>query len=229
MIFEWYTGSDATGEVRRALSDLASRGKAIRPRQQFDALQRVLAIEQETNWRGYILWRLASAYNADRQHDKAVPAFLDAERAFDPLLSTIRDVMDAYCDTLYSLILGYYGEREDFAAVARVGMSFVVNAEKAEATSFEKASVLSHLGYAFERLAGQQSNSAFQALALGCYLRWHHLEPDEPRCLEHLMYTYFDIGDPGRSRAVATMCLGLHPGDEARRRVEEFVRTKLPQ
>lgn len=73
-------------------------------------------------------------------------------------------------------------------------------------------------------LAKRHSLNWLHPVALASYLKWHRLDPEEPSCLEHLAYSYFNVGDMQRSDIAARMCLEVEPEVENRERVEKFLR-----
>ena len=223
MIFEWYRGSDTSKTLPRRLNDLRQHEEAMSYKETIKVFRELLEIEKEPNWRGYLLWRIGRNYLSGDCHQEAITAFLDAKREFDPLLGTFTDVVAEYCDSLYYLLLDY-SQRDEIEVVAELALAITANLDHSRCDEFEKGFVFSQQGYALNMLAKKHSLDSLRPLALASYLRWHHLQPEEPSCLEALAYAYFRIGDMVHSRSVVQMCLEVAPAGEVRDRVEEFAR-----
>lgn len=221
MIYEWYRGADTSNTVPRRLNDLRQHEEAMSCTEKIKVFRELLEIEKEPNWRGYLLWRIGRNYLSGDCHQEAIAAFLDAKKEFDPLLGTFTGVVAEYCDSLYYLLLDC-SQREDIEMVAELALTITANLDDSRCDEFEKAFVFSQQGYALNMLAKRHSLDALRPLALASYLKWHHLEPEDPSCLEGLAYAYFNAGDMARCRSAVEMCLEVAPAGEVRDRVEEF-------
>jgi hypothetical protein len=224
MIYERYRGSDTSKTVPRRLAEVERCEDTMSCEDRVKVYRELLRIEKEPNTRGFLLWRIGREYLHQERHEEGFAALAEARKEFDPLLGTINDVMDEYCRTLYYLILDHFSDLDDFETTADLAQAIVVNLDKTQFTEFEKSYVLSELGHALTILAKQQGLDFPRSLALACYLRWHHLQPEEPGCLERLAYAYFCVGDLVHCRSAIEMCLAVAPAGELRDRIEEFAR-----
>jgi tetratricopeptide (TPR) repeat protein len=224
MIYQWYTGSDSSKEVPRRLARL-DRGKAANSLDDTVAILReLLRIETDPNWRAYLLWRIGSELIGAARVEEGIAALLEAEAHFDPLLPTICDLVAEYCATLFTLIVVHYYKKGDFEKVAELAVTIVTELPNSTLNGSEKADVYFYQGFALEMLAKRHSLNWLHPVALASYLKWHRLDPEEPSCLEHLAYSYFNVGDMERSDIAARMCLEVEPEVENRGRVEKFLR-----
>ncbi|OYV98837.1 MAG: hypothetical protein B7X11_05805, partial [Acidobacteria bacterium 37-65-4] len=96
MIFEWYSGSDRSGEIPRAIADLDRQFDHLSIEERLERLQGLLGLEEDPNWRGYLRFRIALDMEAADRSEGARAALSDAIREFDPLAGNIRDVMPQY-------------------------------------------------------------------------------------------------------------------------------------
>jgi tetratricopeptide (TPR) repeat protein len=224
MIYQWYSGSDTSKEVPRRLTKLNQGAAATSLDDTLATLRDLLRIETDPNWRGYLLSRIGSELLGADRREEGIATLLEAETQFDPLLPTICDLVAEYCDALFSLIVGYYSENDDFAKVAALATAIVADLPNSKLSGPDRAAIHFYQGFAFEMLAKRHSLDCLNSVALASYLKWHRLNPEEPACLEHLAYSYFKVGDMERSGIAARMCLEVEPGGEIRERVEKFLR-----
>lgn len=224
MIHERYRGSDTSNTVPKRLNELKLREGEISNEERIEALRQLLEIEREPNWRGYLLWGIGRVYASCDRRDEAVAMFFEAKSQFDPLLGTIAGVMPAYCDTLDFLICWHYYDRGEMEKVAELSLSILANLEGAKLDDFNKQMAFFYHGKALSSLARKHDLPWLQPLALGCYLRWHHEAPEDDACLEHLVYSYFRVGDLPHCRSAVEMFLKVAPQGEGRQRIEEFAR-----
>jgi tetratricopeptide (TPR) repeat protein len=224
MIYQWYSGSDSSKEVPRRLTKLDRGAAAASLDDTLATLRDLLRIEKDPNWRGYLLSRMGSELLSAHRREEGIAMLLEAETQFDPLLPTICDLVAEYCDALFSLIVGHYSEKDDFAKVAALATAIVADLPDSKLSSPDRAAIYFYQGFAFEMLAKHHSLGCLNSVALASYLKWHRLNPEEPACLEHLTYSYFKVGDMERAGIAARMCLEVEPGGEIRERVEKFLR-----
>lgn len=224
MIYERYCGSDVSKSVPKRLAELQQNDLVMSCEEKVAVLNDLLAIEREANTRGFLCWRIGWEYHNAQRHEEAVAAFLKAIDEFDPLLGTINGVMAEYCNCLHFAILGYYADRSDVEAVAKLAQFALVNLDATRPSDFEMTVVLKNLGHSLNMLARKHSVDVLRLLALACYLRWHHIAPEDETCLALLAYLYFEIGDMPHCRSAVEMCLEVAPAGEVRDRMEEFSR-----
>ena len=224
MIYERYCGSDTTKSVPKRLAELQQNGQKMSCEEKVEVLNELLAVEKEPNTRGFLQWRIGWEYHTADCHEEAVVAFLKAKDEFDPLLGTINGVVDEYCNTLYFAVLGHYAEHNDVETIAELAQIVVVNLDRTAATDFEKGYIFKNLGYSLNMVARERSVEVLRRLALACYLRWHHIEPEDETCLALLAYLYFETGDIAHCRSAVQMCLEVAPAGEVRDRIEAFAR-----
>ncbi len=229
MIYEWYTGSDASKTVPRRLHELKQDEDKLPYKEKVESLQELLEIEKEPNWLGYLLAHIGSEHIEAKRDEEATAAFFAAHDAFDPLLGTIKDVMTEYCATLYRLILVHYSAIDDIQNIAALSMRILTNLDRVEPGGLHKRYILFSLGFALNMLSRKHSLGALRPLAIACYERWHHMQPENGDCLALLAYLYFEEGDFPHSRSAVEMCLQVAPGGEARDGILKFAREHLAE
>ena len=224
VIYEWYTGSDPSKTVPRRLHELKQDAERLPYKEKLELLQELLEIEKEPNWLGYLLAHIGSEHIKAKRDEEATAAFFAAHDAFDPLLGTIKDVMTEYCATLSRLILDHYAAVNDHPGMAALSMRILTNFDRVEPGELDNTYILWNLGFSLNMLSRKHSVAALRPLAIACYERWHHLQPENGDCLALLAYLYFEEGDFSHSRSAVEMCLQVVPNGEARDEVLKFAR-----
>lgn len=227
MIYEWYTGSDKTGEVPRATAELDRDFDQIPIEERLERLGALLKRERDPNWRGYFRFRIALDLKAAERTDEARAALFDAVRDFDPLAGNIRDVMPQYTGALHWLIMDHLWLDSDKEMIAEYATIVVANLSESMLPAAGISLTLNYLASALNRIGYEQGLPLCFRLALGLAVRAHHAEPEDPGNLEVLIYCYFNVGDAAHCRVAYEMFTKVGPPEEARSRVDEFMRTRF--
>jgi tetratricopeptide (TPR) repeat protein len=117
---EWYTGTDRTGKVAAGIERVIER---MDQRSADDSdirdLQELLALEQEINWRSFLLGLMGTIHYDLEEIDSAKGILEESVAAYKAYLETFDEVLSVYCQSCYTLgvILfddGHYGEAVPF-------------------------------------------------------------------------------------------------------------------
>jgi hypothetical protein len=227
MIYEWYSGSDRSGEVPRALADLDRRFHELSIGERLDRLRTLLEREEDANWRGYLRFRIALDLKVAERTEEAREALSDAVKEFDALAGNIRDVMPQYTGSLHRMILDHLSLDTDAETIAEYGSILAANMSESLLDSFGVSLSYGYLARALIRIGHQHKLSLCYRLALTFAIRAHHAEPDDPIFLETLLYCYFNVRDAERCRLAYDMFKKVGPPEELRHRVGEFMRTRF--
>ena len=113
---EWYTGSDQSGRVaagiERAIEKMDER---TADHDDINDLQKLLKLEQEINWRSFLLGLIGTIHYDLEEIDSARATLEESVSAYKAYLSSFDEVLSVYCQSCYTLgvILfddGHYGE-----------------------------------------------------------------------------------------------------------------------
>ena len=115
MIFEWYSGSDESGEIPRALALMDREFGGLTAEERLRRLRSLLTRERDPNWRGYLRFRIALELKELKNTKDAQATLREAIREFDPMAGNIRDVMPQYTGALHSLIVDHLWADNDAA------------------------------------------------------------------------------------------------------------------
>lgn len=227
MIYEWYTGSDHSGEIPRALADLDRRFVELPVGERLKRLQDLLDRETDANWRGYLRFRIALDLKAAEQMEEARAALSAAITEFDPLAANIKDVMPQYTGAYHWLILDHLWLDSDAETIADYAAVVVANLEESLLGPPGISLTFRYLAGALNRIGHDHHLPLLYRLALNFSIRAHHAEPDEPIHLEQLVYGYFNVRDPQHCQLAYDMFKKVGPPEEIQQRVTEFLRTRF--
>lgn len=227
MMYEWYSGSDRSGGVPAALADLDRHFFEVPLEERVQHLEDLLGREEDPNWRGYLRFRIALDLKAAGRVDDARLALLDAIKAFEPLAGNLRDVMPQYAGALHWLILDHLWLDRDTEMIADYASIVVANLSESMLIAPGVALTCGYLAGALNRLGHQRQLPVMYRLALSLALRAHHAEPDSPLHLEELIYCYFSVRDAAHCRLAYEMFTEVGPPEDARTRVNEFMRSRF--
>ena len=227
MIYEWYSGSDASQGIPEELSELNRQFFDVPIEERLRVFNSLLDREEDPNWRGYFRFCIALDLKAIEQTDDSKKALTEAIREFDPLAGNIRDVMPQYTGALLRMIVDHLRIDADAETIAEYAAVLVANQGESMLGSFDTA--LSYLGLAraLNRIGTDHRLPLCYTLALHFAIRAHHAEPDEPLFLEHLIYCYFNVRDADHCRLAYEMFGKVGPPLELKQRVDEFMRTRF--
>ncbi len=227
MIFEWYSGSDRTGEIPREIAQLDRQLDDLSIDERLRRFKRLLPLEEDPNWRGYLRFRIAVDLKAAERTEDARAALSDAIREFEPLAGTIRDVMPQYVGALQWMILDHLNLDTDAEAIADYASIVAANMSEGSLPTPGQSLTLSYLAGALNRMGHQRRLSLFYKLALNFAIRAHHVEPDDPFFLEELVYSYFNVRDVEHCRLAYEMFNKVGPPQEQKTRVDDFMRNRF--
>jgi hypothetical protein len=227
VIYEWYSGSDRSEEIPRALADLDRRFDQLSVDERLERLRDLLPRESDPNWRGYLRFRIALDLKAAERTEEARAALLEAIADFDPLAGNIREVMPQYTGCAHRMILDHLQLDTDAEAIAAYGAILAANMSESLLDSFAVALSYGYLARAFNRVGHEHDLPLCYRLALIFAERAHHAEPDDPIFLETLIYCYFNVRDAQHCQQVYGMFRRVEPPEELRQRVGEFMRTRF--
>jgi tetratricopeptide (TPR) repeat protein len=227
VIYEWYSGSDRSGEVPRALADLDRRFDQLSVDERLACLQGLLSRENDPNWCGFLRFRIALDLKAAERIEEARAALEAAMKEFDPVAGNIRDVMPQYTGCAHRMILDHLQLDTDAEAIAEYRTILAANMSESLLDSFGVALSYGYLARALGRIGHEHNLPLCYRLALIFAERAHHAEPDDPIFLETLIYCYFNVRDTQHCRVAYEMFRRVEPPEELRRRVSKFMQTRF--
>lgn len=227
MIFEWYSGSDRSGEIPRAIAELDRQFHDLAIEERLQRLRDLLGREEDPNWRGYLRFRIALDMEAADRSEEARAALSDAIREFDPLAGNIRDVMPQYTGSVYRMILNHLRLDTDAETIAEYGSILAANMSESLLDSLGVSLSYGYLARALNCVGHEHKLPVCYRLALNFSIRAHHAEPDDPLFLEQLIYSYFNLKDREHCRLAYELFGKVAPPDDLKQRVDEFMRTRF--
>lgn len=227
MIYEWYSGSDRSGEVPKAIADLDRRFHDLSVEKRLARLQTLLAHEDDRNWRGYLRFRIALDLKTAGRVEDAQAALSAAIKEFDPLAANIRDVMPQYAGAFHRMILDHLWLDRDAEIIAEYGSVLAANMSESMLDSFAIATSYGYLARALNRVGHEHGLALCYRLALHFAIKAHHAEPDDPIFLETLIYCYFNVRDPEQCRIAYEMLSKVGPPEDLKKRVADFMRVRF--
>jgi tetratricopeptide (TPR) repeat protein len=101
---EWYTGSDATGQVAAEIEAVIERMDArIAGHEDVQRIQDLLSLEEEPNWRCFLIGLVGTIYYDLEDIDQARTHLSDSFSGYKAYLETFDEVLSVYCQTCYTL------------------------------------------------------------------------------------------------------------------------------
>lgn len=227
MLFEWYSGSDSSKEVPRAIDRYSDKLEELSiegfsPEERYAELSAILEKEQERNWQAYLLFYIGGIYLSIGDKAKARPFLERALSRFDILASSFRDVSWEHANCLYQLlVIVNAGNEEGWVELALRAVAFV---EDMRPTEGEMTTLFSIAGGALYELAEGRQAVSFYRVAQDWLAVSHHLRPEWPEVLETLVYVTYGAEDDATARRVYEMFEELDPAYEGRPEFEAFVK-----
>ena len=226
-MYEWYSGSDRSEGVPTALAELDRNFFEVALEDRLNRLEGLLGREDDPNWRGYLRFRIALDLKTAGRTEDARLALLGAIQEFEPLAGNLRDVMPQYAGALHWLILDHLWLDRDTEAIADYASIVVANLSESMLIAPGVALTCRYLAGALNRLGHERNLPLLYRLALSLAIRAHHAEPDSPLHLEELIYCYFSVRDAAHCRLAYEMFTKVGPPEDARVRVNEFMRARF--
>ena len=113
---EWYTGSDDSGRVAAGIERAIERmDERTADHSDINDLQKLLTIEEETNWRNFLLGLVGTIHYDLEEIDSARTVLEESITSYKAYLESFDEVLSVYCQSCYTVgvILfddGRYGE-----------------------------------------------------------------------------------------------------------------------
>lgn len=229
MIYEWYSGSDRSGQVPEAIAEIDRVFEELGVEERLKRLAGILDRERDPNWRGCLRFRTAMNLKLAGRHDEAGAEFFRAIEEFDPLGGNIRDVMPQYTESLLRLIVDHLQLDTDAEVIAEYGSIIAANMNESMLDSLGTSLTWSYLSGALNRIGHERKLPICYRLALNFAIRAHHEEPDDPIFLEQLIYCYFNVRDREHCRLAYQMFGKVGPPKDLKSRVDEFMRARFQE
>ena len=227
MIFEWYSGSDKSRWVAGRLYEYSLRKDAMKVEDCVAFLRSTLQRETDRNWRGLILYIVGDVLFLSGEESDAIRPFSEAEGEFDPFAANFRDVGEEYCRTLYRLAAHHYLDVDSEERIIDWGTRIIQNLKGPWLDDFEKFMLFNYVGGAFNSLGIRDKAPWCHRVALNYYYSAHHIDPNEPSCLEWIIYCHSNLGELDKCRELYEIFLVVANTYEFRSRVEDFMRTRV--
>ena len=117
---EWYSGTDQTGQVAAGIERVIERmDQRTADTTDIQDVQDLLALEQEVNWRSFLLGLMGTIHYDLEEIDSAKQILEESINSYKAYLESFDEVLSVYCQSCYTLgvILfddGRYGEAIPF-------------------------------------------------------------------------------------------------------------------
>jgi tetratricopeptide (TPR) repeat protein len=101
---DWYTGSDPTGKVAAGIERAIQRmDERTADHTDIKDLQALAAVEDETNWRNFLLGLIGTIHYDLEEIDSAREILDQSVNAYQAYLPTFDEVLSVYCQSCYTL------------------------------------------------------------------------------------------------------------------------------
>ncbi len=110
---EWYTGSDDTGRVAAGIESIIERmdGRTA-DHEDIEQLRGLLEIEQEVNWRCFLLGLVGTIHYDLEEIEPATRVLEESVAGYKVYLETFDEVLSVYCQSCYTLgVILFDGKR----------------------------------------------------------------------------------------------------------------------
>lgn len=229
MIFEWYSGSDTSGEIPSRVARFEAKRMVPPPDEEVAFYSDLLQIETDPNWQAAWLTRLAIAQISGDNETAAAAAFEKALGLFDPLAGNFKDVGREYCDALYGLTRYHPCSQEDnWEPIVRWGFALLCNYQNGDLLSWQLTSGLRSLALALIVVGRKMDNRLLNEMAVSAAIAAHHRDPDEPIDLEDIAVASAFLGNVRQCEEALAAYLTVATDESDRRRVCAVVRQYLP-
>jgi hypothetical protein len=229
MIFEWYSGSDSSKRVAARIASYNESYDRVSHEGRIASLKETLELEEDRNWRGYLLAFLGADYESEKRIPEATEAFAQAIAHFEPFAANFLDVVEQYCWAMDGLIRREYTDDAEPRRLAIAAMNVFAFLDMTAFTTAQRSMVLGWLARAFTTLGYRTGDAIFHALALPVALRAHHLDPDESAFLRELVYCYFNLKDAIGCQRAYDAYLAVEEPSEAREQVMKFMAERFSE
>ena len=227
MIFEWYSGSDASGKIPQKVNDYLRDYENLSAPKRIRILEGILSAEKDPNWIGYFSYWIATEQRLSGRMQDAAEWYLRAARSYDLLGSSFRDVVDEYCHTYYYLAADRYDDEGDAGMMVESLLCALPFLEEADFDEQEQALFHSFLGRALSQLGNLREDALFHRLALVSHARAHHLDSEDPGILEGLIYSFYNLDLLPQCLVVHKMFERVCSGYKYNERVSSFIEERV--
>jgi tetratricopeptide (TPR) repeat protein len=101
---DWYTGSDPTGRVAAGIERAIQRmDERIADHTDIKDLQALTRVEDEVNWRNFLLGLIGTIHYDLEEIDSARTILEESVTAYKAYLATFDEVLSVYCQSCYTL------------------------------------------------------------------------------------------------------------------------------
>ncbi|MEJ2580675.1 MAG: hypothetical protein P8127_03390 [Acidobacteriota bacterium] len=101
---EWYTGTDESGKVAAGIERAIERmDERTADHSDISDLEKLLAIENEVNWRNFLLGLVGTIHYDLEEIDSARTVLEESVTSYEPYLASFDDVLSVYCQSCYTL------------------------------------------------------------------------------------------------------------------------------
>jgi len=221
MIYEWYSGSDKKGRVATGVRKFSEMSDDVDLSTRISFLEKLLRIEKDPNWRGYLMHYLGVQYLDSRKVEQGVAALKVALGEFDTLAANFRDVAGEYGRTLFYVLRELWGvvEVEEIYEYILRTLPYLNDMDldrenMSQFTAFAADAIL--------QLAQKGNDPCLYRAATEFGMQVHHLDPDDPYVLEDLVYACVGAGDIRSAKLAYQQIKGLKADFEYRGRLDEF-------
>jgi tetratricopeptide (TPR) repeat protein len=209
VIFEWYRGSDVTGEIPKRYTFLQrGPGKLFTPEQRVKAFDELVRQERDPNYKALFLYELAIALEEAEREEEVSEKLWQAFRTFDLIGASFPHVADNYAQVSWLLAEEWVkkGEpTEELERYAPAMLGALVWWDRSYLAAWDLASCWYGLGRFFLLYAERYEDRTFAEFALLCGLRLHREFTEHPKWLFFLSECYSYLGDRDRCEKVLAM------------------------
>jgi tetratricopeptide (TPR) repeat protein len=216
---EWYSGSDHSGEVPDIIERVIARIDAnTADSGDIDALRDALTIEDEVNWRGFLLSLIGIIHYDMDQPEPALRLLESAVATCKVYHPTFDQVLNVYCQACYTLgVLLCDAERYDEAIPYLLRCLPYVREVYDDAYIGEIYSILNVCMSWTQRPAEALAFAEAAAVA----------RQGDCETLENLMVALASAGELDRAREIFQLFVSRCPNADNAQRVTEFARHNL--
>jgi hypothetical protein len=163
--YDWYSGSDETGEVPAGLDSYLQNFDDWSRDHRLTVLFGLLKIERDPNWRGHLNYLVGAEYVQANDPQTAMPYLEAAERSFDPLSPNFVDVASSFCRNRYCLIRKKLMDEERDDLILAYGLSVLCWRQPDTLTTYEERLLYNALGFALSGLSESKQTLELDQLA----------------------------------------------------------------
>ena len=213
MPYDWYSGSDETGEVPAGLDSYLQNSDDWSRDHRLTVLFGLLEIERDPNWRGHLNYLVGAEHLHANDPQTAMPCFDAAERSFDPLSPNFVGVASSFCRNRYCLIREKLMDEEKDELVLKYGLSVLCWREPDTLTAYEERLLLNALGFALASLADVKHTLDLDQLAFEVRRRAIYVGDDLEDGLVNLFLSALALRDRSQcERILKRLCeVGARP------------------